>query len=157
MKVTRNLPEQLIVENRPWVVSLALVGGWLLFFGIGLSILLSGQAMGLIFMAASFIPVVLLYFFARRTQALFLRSEGKLVIRRKTLLGGSVVEHQLHEVQNAIVQASHTKKGGTTYRVALVFPEGQSAGIHPLVFAYDNFSDHHGIADTINQWLTQAS
>lgn len=153
MKVTRNLPEQLIIENRPWVISLALVAGWALFFAIGLSIFLSGQPMGLIFMAASVIPLILIYFFARRTQVLFLRPEGQLIIRRKTLLGSSQVVHELNEVDHAIVQQSSTKDGGATYRVALVFPEGQSAGTHPLTLAYSNFSDHHGMADTINAWL----
>ena len=153
MKVTRNLPEQLIIENRPWVVSLALVAGWLLFFGIGLSIFLSGDLMGLIFMVASVVPVILLYFFARRTQVLFLGPQGTLTIRRKTLLGSSTVEHRLHEVDRAIVQTSTSSDGGATYRVALVFPDGQSAGTHPLTLAYTNFGDHHAMADTINAWL----
>jgi len=152
MKVTRNIPEQLIIENRPWVISLALIATGLIFIGIGLSIFLSGELMGLFFMVMGLVPFGLLFAFARRTQALFLGPEGKLIIRRRTLLGGSTIEHRLDEVGKAIVQSS-TGDNGATYRVALIFPEGQSAGTHPLTLAYDNYGDHHGMADTINAWL----
>ncbi|SFR59006.1 hypothetical protein [Litoreibacter janthinus] len=153
MKVTRNIPEQLVIENRPWVISLALVAGGLLFIGIGLSIFLSGELMGLVFMGLGLIPFGMLFAFARRTQVLFLGPEGKVIIRRRSLLGGSTIEHRIDEVSEAIVQSSTGDKG-TTYRVALSFPHGQSAGIHPLTLVYDNFSDHRGMANIINSWLT---
>ena len=157
MKITRNIPEQLVIENRPWIISLALIAGGLLFFGIGLSIFLSGELMGLFFMMGSIIPFGLLFAFARRVQVLFLKNEGKLIFRRRNLLGGSVVEHPLEEVGEAIVQTSRgNSDGGPTHRVSLVFPKGQSVGTHPITIAYDNFSDHHGMADTINQWLAEA-
>ena len=152
MKVTRNIPEQLVIENRPWITSLALVAGGLLFIGIGLSTFLSGELMGLFFMVMGLVPFGMLFAFSRRTQILFLKPEGKLVIRRRTLLGRSEVEHGLDEIGEAIVQSS-SGDNGATYRVALIFPEGQSAGIHPLTLVYDNFGGHDGMADTINAWL----
>lgn len=156
MKVTRNIPEQLIIENRPWVISVALIAGGLLFLGIGLSIFLSGEMWGLFFMAASLIPFGLLFAFARRTQVLFLKTDGTLVFRRRTLIGSSSITHRLDEVSNAIVETSHSSNGGPTHRVALVFNSGQSAGTHPLTLAYDNFGKHHETAHEINAWLAQA-
>ncbi|RLJ60716.1 hypothetical protein BCF46_0919 [Litoreibacter meonggei] len=152
MKVTRNIPEQLIVENRPWITSLVLAAGGLLFIGIGISTFLSGELMGLVIMVIGLGPLGMLVPFSRRTQALFLRPEGKLIIRRRSLLGGSVIEHSLDEIGQAIVQSS-SGDSGDTHRVALIFPDGQSAGIHPLTQVYDNFGDHQVMANTINAWL----
>ncbi|WP_298257902.1 hypothetical protein [uncultured Litoreibacter sp.] len=156
MKITRNLPEQLIVENRPWILSIALVAGGLIFFGIGLSVFLGGETFGLLFMAASVIPFGLLFAFARRVQVLFLKEQGTLTFRRRTLMGASEVQHDLASISEAIVQTSHGSDGAPTHRVALIIPEGESAGTHPITLAYDNFSDHHGMANTINTWLAQA-
>jgi len=157
MKVTRNIPEQLVIENRPWILALALVAGGLLFFGVGLSIFLGGEALGLLFMALSIVPFAMLFVFARRVQVLFLKPQGKLVFRRRNLLGSTVVEHDLNEVSEAIVQTSQGNgDGGPTHRVALVIPKGQSAGTHPLTLAYDNFGRHDIMAQTINQWLADA-
>lgn len=156
MKVTRNIPDQLVIENRPWVLCLALIAGGLLFFGIGLSIFMSGELLGLLFMALSSIPFGLLFAFARRVQVLFLKQQAKIVFRRRNLLGSSVVEHDLTEVSEAIVQTSKgSGDGGPTHRVALVIPKGQSEGTYPLTLAYDNFGNHRAMAQTINQWLAQ--
>ncbi|MEP3346831.1 MAG: hypothetical protein ABJN34_09350 [Litoreibacter sp.] len=156
MKITRNNPEQLIIENRPWVVSLGLVAGGLVFLGIGLMIVLNGELLGLTFMGGSLLPFGMLFIFARRVQVLFLRTEGKLVFQRRSLLGSTKVEHQLNEISEAIVQTSHgTGDSGPTHRVALVFSEGQSAGTHPLTMSYDNFSNHDQTASTINLWLAR--
>lgn len=155
MKITRNIPDQLIIENTPWVLSLLLGLGGLLFVAIGLSLQVNGIPWGLAFVAASLIPFGLLLAFARRLQILFLRPEREVIIRRRSLLSRSSVTHDLSDVHEAIVQSSRANNS-TTYRVALNLTRGQSAGIHPLTLSYDNFNDHARTVTTINAWLAQA-
>ena len=52
MKITRNLPEQLILDHTPWLFSLIFGGMAFLFFGIGLALMMSGEFFGLIFALA---------------------------------------------------------------------------------------------------------
>ena len=155
MKITRNIPDQLIIENTPWVMSILLVLGGILFLAIGYFLYRDGIAWGLLFCLGSLIPFGLLLAFARRTQILFLRPDNQLVIRRRSLLDSSSVVHLLSDLQDAILQTNISNDRSTTYRVALNFSAGESAGLHPLTLSYDNFNDHEQTVSTINAWLAQ--
>lgn len=165
MKVTRNTPDQLIVERTPWLLSLLLVLGGLVFLGVGLSILLDGRAhrsaaeawgLGGIFMFFALILFGLLIPFSRRTQVLFLRDPGTVTLRTRSLLGRREVVHRLDEVSRAVVQERRDSDGDRTYRVSLEIDDGQSAGTHPLTIVYDNVTDHEGLAHKTNAWLDSA-
>ncbi|WP_299300979.1 hypothetical protein [uncultured Litoreibacter sp.] len=151
MKITRNTPEQLIVGENPVWVAVLLVSMGMIFLGIGLSITLSGELMGLIFAAASLLPFSFLFIFVRRVQLIFEASKGTLTIQRKNLRAATTVVHDLTDVQGAELETSHGDNS-RLYRVTLVLT-GQSAGRHPITQAYSNVGNHQGVHDAINAWL----
>lgn len=157
MKITRDTPEQLIVENRPWLMGLLLIGFTLVFVGVGIGLLVSGEWMGLIFgLGGGGIGLLAFWAFVRRTQVIFHRGQGYCERRERSLTGMQVVRHRLDEISRAVVEESRSSKGSTTRRTTLVIEQGESAGRHPITKAYDNFNRHRRIAARINDWLAEA-
>ena len=157
MKVTTDTPDLLIVEDRPVVIAIALIVFTLVFLGAGLLILATGEWWGLVF--AGFGGGMGLLFFAvfvRRVQVIFHRPERYAEVRRKNVFRASKVRYDLREISRAIVESSRSSEGGTTYRVTLVIDAGESAGLHPVTFAYSSGSGHANAAHAINDWLEAA-
>lgn len=157
MRIKKNTGHTLIVEDAPWVFGLMLILMLLVFAGIGVGLIASGEWAGAIFLLVGVIVIPgVAFLLIRRVQVVFYRPEGWVEIRRKTLLGQrQAIRHQIAEVSRAIVQTSRSSKGSTTRRVALVIDEGQSAGTHPLTLAYSNVGKPFEAADAINDWLAQ--
>ena len=153
MKVKQNTPDLLILEERPWLLAVVLMAGGLAFLGAGLAAAIDGQMIGLLFVFFSLIWWGVLYLFVQRTQVVFNGLDGWVEIRSKTLLGYSKTRHDIAEIERAIYQ-SMSSDGGKTHRVALVVPNGQSAGIHPVTRAYTGGGSAMIASNAINTWLT---
>jgi hypothetical protein len=153
MKVTTDTAEMLIIDDRPVILGLALIAFILVFVGIGLGLLLSGEWSGLLFaLIGGGLGFLALWAFVRRVQVVFLRPDGWVELRRKNLFGGSRLRLALDEIDGAVIEESSSSDGGATYRVALV-AHGESAGHHPLTLAYSNVGHPHEVAAKINAWL----
>lgn len=155
MKVTRNTPNQLIIEERPWIAGAALVIMMLVMLGIGLDMILSGNPFGLLVMAAMVIPLLFIFIFVRRVQVVFHRPEGWVEIRRQNIHRRSTVRHSLSEISSASVDTSHSGDS-PTHRVILHILDGQSAGDHPLTQYLVSGNGSHRAAEAINDWLAQS-
>ena len=157
MKVTRNTPDQLIIESKPWLIGVMILLFILIFVGAGLAMIAQGDWIGLLF--AGFgggLGILGFWAFVRREQVIFHRPQGFLELRRKTIFSMTRVRHDLGEVSRAIVEESRSTKGAILQRVTLEFDRGQSTGRHPLTEAYSNIGNPSAIADTINAWLDSA-
>lgn len=153
MKVHRNTPDLLIVEDRPWLFGLMLAGFILVFCGIGLSLLFSGDWMGLIFFfAGGGLGLAAFWAFVRRVQVVFHRPGGWIEIRRANMFRRMTTRYDLAGVHRALVESTRSD-GGTLYRVALVIKTGGISGTKPLTLAYSNTGDPQGVAGAINAWL----
>ena len=157
MKVTHNDPNLLIVETRPWILGLLFGGGALAFFGAGIARLIALDIAGLGFFAGGLFLLLFLYIFVRRVQVVFHRPEGWVEIRSRSLRRYDRVRHELVEIERAMVQTNNSGDGGPTHRVALVIPEGQSRGKHPLTNHYTSGSGADRATKAINAWLDSAS
>lgn len=153
MKVTHNTPELLIVEERPWLLGLSLIIGALIFAGIAVNSVWSGEPMGLMFFLGSGLFGLFFFIFVRRVQAVFHRTGSWLEIRRRSLRGYDKIRYELAEINQAIVETSTNNDGARTNRVTLVIPSGQSAGKHPLTQYYASGNGAQKAADAINTWL----
>ena len=153
MRIKHNDPDLLIVEARPWVLGTILAGGALAFFGTGVVKLIALELTGLFYFAAGAFMMLFFYIFVRRVQVVFHRPEGWVEIRRRTLTRYDRVRHDLAEIERAMVETSHSGDGGPTHRVALVIPEGQSKGRHPLTNYYSGGSGADRATRVINTWL----
>lgn len=157
MKILSDTPDLLIVEDRPVLLALALIGFILAFVAAGLGIVLAGEWWGLLLaLGGGGMGLVAFWAFVRRVQVVFHRPEAYVELRRRNLFGGSRVRHALAEIDRAEIEESHSSDSGTTYRIVLVIPSGQSAGRHPVTLAFSSGRGHHRAAKAINAWLGAA-
>lgn len=147
MKVTRDTPAHLIVEDNPIWVAVLTGGLALVFTAIALGLIFAGELFGAFFFIGTLVGGLTMFLFVRRVQVIFDRDAETLTIQRKNLAGARQVVHGLDEVKEAILEGMGNQK-----RVTLVM-RGQSAGHHPLTMAYSNVGDHHNVAGAINRWL----
>ncbi len=161
MKVTTNTPALLIVEDRPVVIAVALIVFTLAFVGFGLFVLAEGEWLGALFLVlGGGMGIACFAIFVRRVQVVFHRVDAAdaagayVELRRRTVFGASKVRHPLSEVSHAELESSRSSDGPDTHRVVLVISEGQSAGRHPITFAYSSGSGHQRCKEAINDWLS---
>jgi len=154
MKITRDTPEQLIIENNPIWLAVFLTLFSLIFIGIGLFMMREEFWFGLLFVGSGLIVGTLFsVIFIRRTQFIFDRPGNLVEMRRKSLLGFTNRTWELQYLDRAIVQSSRSSEGTTTYRAALVFDGGMDAGTHPITIVYSSGSGADRAANAVNHWL----
>ena len=156
MKVKHNDPDLLIVEERPWVLGVIFAGGALVLFWVGMVRLIALELAGFAYIAMGLFLLLFLYLFVRRVQVVFHRPEGWVEIRQRSLTRYDRIRHDLAEIERAMVQTNNSGDGGPTHRVALVIPEGQSKGKHPLTNYYSGGSGADRATKAINGWLDSA-
>lgn len=154
MRVSYRSDDLLIIDIQPWLIALALSIFILIFAGAGLAALLSGEALGLVFLALGLgMGGLFVYIFVRRVQLVLDRSDNSLDIRRKTLRGMSHHTFRLEKLERAVVEVSHSSDGDT-YRVALVFGPGHDPDRIPVTGYYSSGRRRKDeIADAINAFL----
>lgn len=157
MKITRNTPDQLIIESKPWLIGVMILLFILIFVAVGLAMIANGEWMGLFFVVlGGGLGVLAFWAFVRRMQVIFHLPKRYVELRRKPIFSMTRVRHDLGEVSRAIIEESRSSKGAILQRVTLEFDSGQSRGRHPLTEAYSNIGNPSAIADTINAWLDSA-
>jgi hypothetical protein len=156
VKVTTDTPDLLIVEDRPLLLGIMLILFILIFVGIGLATIFSGEPWGMIFIViGGGLGFAAFWAFVRRVQLVFHRPQGYVEFRRRNVFGGGKVRYELAEIDRAEVEQSQSSDS-STYRVVLVIEKGQSTGRHPVTLAYSSGTGHHWIAQKINNWLSAA-
>ena len=153
MKVTRNTRDQLIVANVPWLLSLGLIGFTLIFLAIGMSVVMSGQLMGFMFIViGGGVGLFMLAVMARRTQVIFDRSTGTVTMRSRSVTGYTQTHRALDHLVRAEMQTTRGKNGDM-HRPALVFARRGAETAEPLIALYTNFGNTGRIVAEINAWL----
>ncbi len=155
MKIVRDIPEQLIVENNPLLITILLSVMGLVFVGSGVGILASGDiGFGLLWLGFT-IPFFGLFFvlFVRRNQLILDATAGTVTHRRKSLIKYTEVVHELAHLGEAIVEPSHSGGNGPTHRMSLVLTGGMDKGTHPFTLAYTSGGGARRGADAVNRWL----
>jgi len=154
MKITRDTPDQLIIENRPWLIGGFLIVFTLIFVAVGLAAITYGEGvMGYAFVFFGGGAGMLAFaVFVRRVQVIFDRAAGSIRFRRKSVFGSSDVTHDLKHLDRAVVESSYSGDSGATHRCVIILSGGMSAGVHPLTMAYSSGPGAQRAADAINAW-----
>ncbi len=152
MKVTRDTPDQLILEDVPVVLGIGLFlflmafvlpGGLLMVFGewvIGLFFVVFGGGLALLAIVA----------FVQRRQVILDRASGTLTIRSANILNRDQQVHPLSEVSGAEVRV---RPGSQSVFAAIVIPDGEARGVYPLGATSARGSDPAMMAQRVNRWL----
>lgn len=155
MKVTRDTPDHLILEDLPvalgiglflFLMAFVLPSGLLIYFGewaIGLFFVLFGGGLGLLAIVV----------FVQRRQVILDRAAGTLTIRSASILHRDQQVHPLSEVSGAEVRIS---PGGQSLFAAIIIPDGEAKGVYPLGASSAKGPDPATVAQTINRWLGAA-
>ena len=155
MKVTRDTPEQLIVDHFSILMAVMTVTFGAIFLGTGLFHLFQGKIEGLIFVivGGSFTAIILYY--TERVQVILDRQTDKLIIRRRNIFGYKQIEHDLSDLDRAVLEksVSNRRNPQELYRATLVLESGMSAGRHPIVEVYTNLPGSRKTVHAINRWL----
>jgi len=154
MKVIRNTPNQLVVSNKPWLISTVLFLVILLFTSAGLKTATLEPLIGIPFgLFAGSISVVCLVVFVRHVQVIFDRSRGQITIHKRSLYASSKETHSLPQLRRAVLEttisAMDTGNGAPLYRPALDFGSTRQ----PVVTLYTSTRSPARLVNTINSWL----
>lgn len=154
MKINKDSPELLIIDNQPWLVAALLGVMMLAFVGAGLSMLTTDEwVLGLFFSVGGGLFFVFFFWaFVRRNQLILDRHAATLTLRRRTLTGYRETVHELQHLERAIVETSRSDKTNT-HRMALVLKGGMDAGTHPFTSVYTSGRGADRAADAVNAWL----
>ena len=159
MKVTRNTPDHLILNDTPWLIGIMLAGFVFVFLAIGLLVSTDNMLAGLAFGGlGALIGGACFAVFVRRTQIILNASDNTLKLQRQSVFGYQSVTHPLDDLSHAIVETAMPSRTGSTNpkstsRITLVFPAGMSAGHHPVTQVYTSGGGATRGADAINTWL----
>lgn len=150
MSVKRNTPDQLIVADIPWFLGVGLTVFILIFVGVGLSIIASGDWMGLMFIViGGGVGAICFIGFVRRVQVIFDRLSDRIIIRRRSVFGYSEDTHPLSELKGVTLEESRGSKGTLMYRPTLLM-NGDRV---PIVESYTNTRGPQKLASAIEDWL----
>ncbi|MFP4238434.1 MAG: hypothetical protein ACLFRZ_03955 [Rhodosalinus sp.] len=154
MKVKHDAPDLLVIEDAPWLVGAALIVFILSFCAIGLFLLGAGDWAGLVlFLGGGGLGFGAFAVFVQKSQAIFDRRTGEVILRRRSLFGETRESHPLAEFGGAEIASRMSRsKQGTTIkmrRVELIFGEHRL----PISEVWSNGSHHLRISRAINDWL----
>jgi len=166
LKVTRNTPEQLILEKKSWgvggmliVMMIASVVMGAVFIGIGLtSETLIFTIMGAL---APVLTITLCTFamrsFVERLQLILDRHAGTLTLRTQKLKDYTEVIHDLDHFAGAKLDRHTDSDRNQTSRIVLILSDGPSAGDHPVSNVFVSGWGPKKAVETINAWHANAA
>ncbi|QYK42642.1 MAG: hypothetical protein KF887_05910 [Paracoccaceae bacterium] len=152
MRVRQDTPERLVLEDRPWVMGIAMAGGVLIFVAVAITTLAEAPwlAVGMLGGAALFggIGAVLI----RRSIAIFDRAAGAMVWREVRIGATREETVALRDIRAAVVQTGSTGGSGATTRRCALRVDGR-AEVLPLTVVYSSGSGAVQAAEAVNRWL----
>ena len=148
MKVTRNTPARLIVEDRPILITVLLSIFFICTLAGAIFALIAREWMvaGFFTFFTAFVALFI-YVFVRRVQVIFDRINRTITFRARNLMGYTQVIYPLDELSHAI------KEGYETARCVLIFDKGMSEGQHPVTEYSTSGPAPQRLTDAINAWL----
>ena len=154
MKIT-NTPDLLVIDKRPWIIGLLLIG---VIFGLLTSSvlsLLSGSVWGTL----APLPVVafvgfFFWAFVRRSQLLLNAVDRTATLRNRTMSNYTEVVHDLDHLSGAILETSGGSDGDV-YRMTLQIKAGMDEGLHPFTESYSSGPNANKAVEAVNTWLAR--
>ena len=154
MKVTRNTPEQLIIDHFSIVLAIMMVVFFAMFVGVGAVMVQDGVFWGVLFLGTGILFGGIMLYHTERVQVILDRSSGLLTIRRRNILRYRQVTHDLDALGHAILETSTSGEYTyLTHRAIIVLTSCMSSGEHPITEVYTSASGPKIVADAINDWL----
>ncbi len=157
MKISKNTPDLMVIDDRPWFIGLFLIGFIAIFASIGATMLYSGLLGGVFMLLIAGAIFTGFYFLVERTQLVLDASAGKLEIRKKSMRRMKRDKYALKELRHTTVDSrtSSSSSGNSTKtsRLVLVFNGENGETDTPLTAAYTSGGAAERISPVVNAWL----
>ena len=161
MKIAHNTPDQLILDDRPWLLGGLLVLLIVIFAGFGLQALFAGRGAGLLGLVGAAFWGVALVVFVRRTTVTFDRPTGQITRHVKSLRRATTTLWPLASVSKADTETRlgrNSRQAGRAritpmHRPVLHWTDGGPAT--PLIEVYVNGDGAGQTAAAINTWISR--
>jgi len=157
MKVIQNTPTRLVVQERPWLVSLIVCLVILAMTSEGIALLYQGDFVVsfYILLFALVVALLILFLVARRVQVILDTVSNQMIIRRKPMTQFTSFTHDFNDLSHAYVE-TQGDSDGDTHRPVFVLVGGISAGEHHMtIYTQSGLGPEH-IVTAVNDWLKDA-
>lgn len=157
MQTVSRTPDQLILANKPWLLGLSMIVLILIFVGLGLFLMTSGDIVpGILFAligggggAIAFMAA------ARRTQLVLDVATDTVTLRTRSVLGFTEKQYRLSDVDAAFLEAPQNSDSKGMFRPVLAMKDGTEPAQVPVLLAYISGRGPKRATDTINDWLAR--
>ncbi|RYI30865.1 MAG: hypothetical protein EON48_05150 [Acetobacteraceae bacterium] len=153
MKVIHRSETMLVLEDRPWLLGICLIGMALAFVFGGMAMIGEGRALGGAFFAAfgGGVPILIAALMVRRVRLTLDRSTGLLTRTMRSVRGFSAESHALDRLTKASVSVNYDSDGNT-YRTELHLADPDETV--PFTSYYTSGRRPEAMAEAVNHWLT---
>ncbi len=165
MKVKRNTPQLLLVEEIPWFIAIMLFFFTMCFVAIGVFLLFEGVWAGLIFaIVGGGLGLGGMSVFVERLQLRLDANTGKAHLRRLTIFQRDEVVIPLEDIRRASGEATLSGSSNTDthrrrqlHRPSLVLDDGTGEGevLQPITDVFSSGGGAAILVRAVNEWLEQ--
>jgi hypothetical protein len=151
MKTHTNTPDLLVLDHKPWLLSLSMLVGLLIFLGVGSTALMQGEVLfGLMFSGIGTLAWGGCFLaFSKRVQLIFDARAGQIVKRKRSFFGYAQDVYPLDALCGAELEETR-RDGSSMYRPVLVMTGQPNL---PVVSYYTNGSGPRRTTEAVNLWL----
>ena len=164
MKTVTHNPQQLVLEQTPWLLGAGVVAMVLLFVAIGIIVpAISGMEMGWLF-GVMFAGVggglwgLMLFVFVRKRQLVLDRSGNAMILRVRSMAGFKEERFDLDRLRHATLEETDGDGGQRMTRPALVLASRRRGGAVQMVPVHSYFTTTQApgrAVEVINGWLEE--
>ncbi len=152
MKVIHRTDQVLMIEDRPWLIGILMIGMALIFAFSGMAMLAAGEVFGglMMLMIGVGVPVLIGAVMVQRVRLTLDRSAGTVTRTRRSVLGLTQTTYRLDRLDEAHVGVS-TDSDGTTRRMELSFRDPSETV--PFTTYYTSGGKPEAMAGAVNDWI----
>lgn len=154
MKVIHRSDTLLMIEDRPWLIGILMIGMALIFLVGAMALLSSGEIFGgaMMGLIGVGVPVLIGALMVQRVRLTFDRKAGQITRMRRSVLGLTRVTYPLDRLVEARVGAGRDSDG-TTYRMELRLADPVETV--PFTSYHTSGRKPDEMAQAVNDWLVQ--
>lgn len=154
MKTIHRTDALLMIEDRPWLIGISMIGMALIFLIGSMALMASGEILGGAMMGVIgvAVPVLIGALMVQRVRLTFDRGSGEVVRTCRSVLGLTRETYPLDRLVEARVGAS-SDSDGTTYRMELRLRDPSESV--PFTTYYTSGKRPEQAAREVNDWLAR--
>jgi hypothetical protein len=156
MKVIHRTAKHLVIEDKPWLIGLMMIGMALVFLFGSMKLLADGEVLGgsLLGLVGVGVPLVIGAVMVQRVRVVFDRTTGEVRRTCRSVRGLTEVAYPLDRISHASLGVS-TDSDSTTYRLELALKGPVETLPFTTYYTSGRRPDH--LCSEVNEWLGEGT